>query len=451
MSVLVKSSPNVSPHLRSIIASLAGTFVLRVASAVMGSMIQLYLGHISRHVYPLSATMRGIALAVFFIPELIGSPVLGAWSDRYGRKLFMLLGSITGGIAVQISALTTNFGALVITRLLTGLSTASAFPATLGYLSAETASSESLRGRVMGLFQLATIGGTVVGILIGGRLWDLYHAQAFTLNNAIYFVSLAIFFFGIRERPHQGAKGTTNAIAHGAQAFRQTLDHYRDVFLSPVILRFAPAWLTINVILGIWLNQVIGQLVAPPGRFPKQLLFGILGDAAHAGTLISISAAGLACVFVVGVIGWSFVLGRIRRTTVMLIGMGGLFGLCATLFAINHHAGLSDPMLALDTVLVLAALFVVSGLMPASLTYLADVTEARAHDRGAIMGMYTIFFGAGQFIGTLMGGPFADWAAIDGILLLTAILGVFATLMLIRLHHTENGAAGSDTILAKDK
>ena len=129
MSVLVKSSPNVSPHLRSIIASLAGTFVLRVASAVMGSMIQLYLGHISRHVYPLSATMRGIALAVFFVPELIGSPVLGAWSDRYGRKLFMLLGSITGGVAVQISALTTNFGALVITRLLTGLSTASAFPA----------------------------------------------------------------------------------------------------------------------------------------------------------------------------------------------------------------------------------------------------------------------------------------------------------------------------------
>jgi MFS family permease len=181
---------NISPDLRSITAALVGTFVLRIASAVMGSVIQLHLGHIHGHVYPLSATMRGIVLAVFFIPELIGSPVLGAWSDRYGRKLFILLGSLTGGIAVQLAALTTNFGALIITRLLAGLSTASAFPATLGYLSAETVTSESLRGRVMGLFQLATLGGTVVGILIGGRLWDSYHSEAFTLNDVMYIVSL---------------------------------------------------------------------------------------------------------------------------------------------------------------------------------------------------------------------------------------------------------------------
>ena len=448
---MTTNTSNLSPDLRSITASLVGTFVLRVASAVMGSMIQLYMGYISRHVYPLSATMRGIALAVFFIPELIGSPVLGAWSDRYGRKLFLLLGSLTGGVAVQIAALTTNFGALVVTRLLTGFSTASSFPATLGYLSAETATNESLRGRVMGLFQLATVGGTVIGILIGGRLWDLFHASAFTLNDVLYIVSLAIFFFGIREITRQNAEHATSAIAHGAQALRQSLEHYRDVFLSPIVLRFAPAWLAINVILGVWMNQIVGQLIAPRDRFPHQLLFGILGDNMHAGTLISLYAIGLAIIFVIGVVGWSLLLGKIRRTTVMLIGMGGLFALCATLFAMNHRASLDEPLLILDVTFALIALFIVSGLMPASLTYLADVTEARVNDRGAIMGMYTIFFGAGQFVGTLLGGPFADWAAIDGILLLTAILGVFAALLLIRLHHTENGAASSDVILAKDR
>ena len=449
---MTTNTSNLSPDLRSITASLVGTFILRVASAVMGSMIQLYMGYISRHVYPLSATMRGIALAVFFLPELIGSPVLGAWSDRYGRKLFLVLGSLTGGVAVQIAALTTNFGALVVTRLLTGLSTASAFPATLGYLSAETATNESLRGRVMGLFQLATLGGTVIGILIGGRLWDLFHANAFTINDAIYIVSLAIFFFGICEGTCRDAtEHESNAIAHGAQALRQSLAHYRDVFLSPIVLRFAPAWLTINVILGVWMNQIIGQLIAPRGRFPHQLLFGILDDSTHAGTLISLYAIGLAIIFVIGVVGWSLLLGKIRRTAVMLVGMGGLFALCATLFAINHRASLDEPLLILDVTFALIALFIVSGLMPASLTYLADVTEARTNDRGAIMGMYTIFFGAGQFVGTLLGGPFADWAAIDGILLLTALLGVFAALLLIRLHHTENGAASSDSILAKDR
>ena len=66
---------------RSIVAALVGTLILRVASAAMGSMIQLYFGYIDRSVYPLSATMRGVALAIFFLPELIFSPVFGAWSD----------------------------------------------------------------------------------------------------------------------------------------------------------------------------------------------------------------------------------------------------------------------------------------------------------------------------------------------------------------------------------
>ncbi|MBM3127677.1 MAG: MFS transporter [Chloroflexi bacterium] len=444
---MISRVSNPVPDYRSITASLAGTFVLRVASAVMGSMIQLYFGYIDRSVYPLSATMRGLALAVFFIPELIGAPVLGAWSDRYGRKFFIWFSSLTGGIAVQIAALTTNFGALIVTRLLTGLSTASAFPATLGLLSAETSSDESLRGRAMGLFQLATIGGTVVGILIGGRMWDVFHAHAFTLNHAIYLVSLAIFFFGIRERTRKDAKKhERTALDDGARALRQSLDRYRDVFLAPVVLRFAPAWLTINVILGIWLNQIIGQLIAPRHRFPDQLLFGILGESASAGTLIALAMLALATIFVGGVIGWSWVLGKMRRTTVMLIGAGGMFALCAMLFALNHRATLADPAIPFLVAGALSALFLVSGLMPASLTYLADVTEARANDRGAIMGMYTIFFGAGQFVGTLLGGPFADWAAIDGILFITVLLGIFIALTLWRLHRAELRA-----ILTKDR
>lgn len=428
----------------------------------MGSMIQLYFSYIDRSVYPLSATMRGIALAIFFIPELIGSPVLGAWSDRYGRKFFIWFSALAGGLGAQIAALTTNFGALALTRLLAGLSTASVFPATLGYLSAETAHDESLRGRVMGLFQLATIGGTVLGILIGGGLWDLFHAHAFTINHAIYLVSLAIFFFGIRERTRKDAQTRKSArkdaqarksdvIVTGARALHHTLAHYRDVFLAPVVLRFAPAWLTINIILGIWLNQMIGQLVAPRARFPQQLLFGLLGENGQAGTLLSLSALALGMLFVAGILTWSWVLGKIRRTTVMLIGAGGMLALCAILFTLNHRASFNDPLIPFLITSALAAFFIISGLMPAALTYLADVTEARANDRGAIMGMYTIFFGAGQFLGTLLGGPFADWAAIDGILFITTLLGIFALGTLLRLHRAETSLKLTEPIVAKDE
>ncbi len=76
--------------------------------------------------------------------------------------------------------------------------------------------------------------------------------------------------------------------------------------------------------------------------------------------------------------------------------------------------------------------------MPAALTYLADVTEVHSQDRGAIMGVYTIFFGIGGFLGTLIGGPFADRGAIDGILLITVVLSSAATMALIQLHRFES-------------
>ena len=45
-----------------------------------------------------------------------------------------------------------------------------------------------------------------------------------------------------------------------------------------------------------------------------------------------------------------------------------------------------------------------SGFTPAALAHLADITETHNTDRGAIMGLYSVFLGLGQFLG-------ASWAA----------------------------------------
>ncbi|HEX9074558.1 MAG TPA: MFS transporter [Anaerolineae bacterium] len=452
----VKHGPASTPpayHTISLVACLVGTFVLRMASSIMGSTIQLYFGYIDQHFYPLSDTARGFALAVFFLPELIGSPLFGAWSDRLGRKWFILLGSIFGGIGVQITAMTTDFAALSVMRLLGGASTASAVPATLSYLSAMTAHSESLRGRVMGLFQVATLGGTILGMLAGGRLWDLFHQGAFTIDAVIYLLSLLIFLFGIQEARLAGSRHTVGgAIAHGWRALKDTFAHYQRVFTSPVVLRFAPAFLAINMVLGIWLNHIISQLVASDQEFPNQLLYGILANNRNAGTDIALYGTGILAIFGVGALAWSFVVGRVRRTSLMLVNAGALFLLCAILFALNHTASLTAPVVPLYLVLAALALLILSGLMPAALTYLADMTEEKSEDRGAIMGLYTIFFGFGGFLGTLLGGPFADWDGIDGILTLTVLLGIIAAVLLIRLHLAESNVSKEpEGILSKEE
>ena len=87
----------------------------------------------------------------FFVSELLGALDPGAWSDRYGRKLFIIFGPLFGAVAVLITSVTTVVWLLIFTRLLEGLSTASNAPATLGYIAEATSDSPKLRARIVRL------------------------------------------------------------------------------------------------------------------------------------------------------------------------------------------------------------------------------------------------------------------------------------------------------------
>jgi predicted MFS family arabinose efflux permease len=87
--------------------------------------------------------------------------------------------------------------------------------------------------------------------------------------------------------------------------------------------------------------------------------------------------------------------------------------------------------------LLVVSIMIQSGFTPAALTHLADITEDHVNDRGIIMGLYSIFLGLGQLIGASIGGPFVDWRGADGIVIVTALLGTFAGLLLLRLHFAE--------------
>ncbi len=431
--------------LRSIAACLAGTFVLRMAAAVMGNMIHLYLAKIDREVMPVSFTERSAINAVFFLPELFGSPVLGAWSDRYGRKLFIMLGPLTGALAVQITAFTTFLPLLALTRFLEGLSTASAIPATLGYLSAITSKDEALRARVMGLFEIATFGGTISGLLVGGPLFDRFQNHAFTWDSLIYLSSLSILFLGmheLRQPGHQPLGGTVRqqlgqSIALVGNAFANAFGSIRTTLTSGNVMRFAPAWLAINMLPGLWLNNLTGQLVNSSGRFPDQLIFGLLGHVANPGTRISMGGAVVLGLFTSGVLLWSLVVSRFRRTSLMLACTFGLPLVVGALFMVNHAGSTTNPMIPVYLGIGMLALMVVSGFTPAALTYLADLTEGAPVNRGAIMGLYTVLFGLGQLMGEFLGGPFGDWRGVDGLLALTFLLSLIALATVGFLHFSE--------------
>ena len=112
---------------------------------------------------------------------------------------------------------------------------------------------------------------------------------------------------------------------------------------------------------------------------------------------------------------------------------------------LNH--GTSLPLLALAAGLVAAfGLFVLAGATPAALGLLADMSEAFPSDRGAIMGLYSVFLAVGQIVGSFIGAQAAHVAGIDGILVATLILLAVALIPLGRLRpyeHVVGTAAGS--------
>ena len=142
--------------------------------------------------------------------------------------------------------------------------------------------------------------------------------------------------------------------------------------------------------------------------------------------------------FVVGILIWSLVGAGIKKITAMLIGICGLFAACIVLFIMNMQPSLNAPLMPLLVGLLVISMMVMSGFTPSALAHLADITESYTADRGAIMGLYSVFLGLGQFLGSTIGGPFVDWMGQNGMVAVTALLGVIATLLLLRLQRIEH-------------
>ena len=146
-------------------------------------------------------------------------------------------------------------------------------------------------------------------------------------------------------------------------------------------------------------------------------------------------------VFGLGLLYWGNRFKNLRRTTIILYGILGGGVLVAAGIVINHA---SDLPLIVPLAALLAAgfgLFVLAGATPAALGLLADISERFPNDRGAIMGLYSVFLAVGQIIGALIGGYAASARGIDGMLIATAVLLAVALLPLAQLRRDEDELA----------
>lgn len=420
----------------SIWANVVSSLLLRVASRTSFVLLGFYLGERFA-----STTLVVLVIEAFYLTELTLAPIAGSLSDRWGRKPFLLLAPFLGALAAlfllggSLLSHPTHHAAfnprlavflllILCGRLLEGATTAFNTPACLGYITDTTAHAPYLRARVMTAFEVVTVGGIALAIPFGGQVSTWLGIWGFLVVVGLHAVNLALVALAVQEHgPH---------VLHTAR--RTSLLESFKMLREKHVFTFLPAWLSISSLVGSWTTLAVIILAYPnpaaDRRFPRQLFYG--GFAKSQATLL---VGGIALCFLLGMGLWVPLLSRLRRTTIMLIGLAGLT-LCVVILSIDNglaqnpaslSAGAHTTILASLPLLILG-IVLLSGFTPAALTHMATIAELHAGKRGAVMGLYSIVLGLGQWLGAAVGAVSVDLDGFYGLMVFSCILGLCSLL-----------------------
>ncbi|PLT35586.1 MFS transporter [Bacillus sp. V5-8f] len=118
-----------------------------------------------------SGQAMGYLVAVFALTQFIFSPLAGEISDKYGRKIPIVVGLAAFTISQLIFAVGTEMWMLYVSRLFGGVGAAFMIPPMMAYVA--DISTEEERGKGMGLLGACMSLGFVIGPGIGGFLAEL--------------------------------------------------------------------------------------------------------------------------------------------------------------------------------------------------------------------------------------------------------------------------------------
>ena len=175
-----------------------GPIFLMVFVDMLGLTVILPLLHLYAAVYGAAPIQVGLVVAAFPLAQIFGAPIMGALSDRYGRRPLLLISQVTTCLSFVMLGLANSLELIILSRLLDGL-----FGANISTAQAALSdiTDESNRTRGLGItgaaFGLGFIFGPIIAILsyeISGSL----AVPAFTA--AVYsFISILITLFMFKE------------------------------------------------------------------------------------------------------------------------------------------------------------------------------------------------------------------------------------------------------------
>ena len=148
--------------------------------------------------YGLSPVLVGFLLATYPIGQVIGAPILGRLSDRYGRKPILLFSVLGSFISLVVLGLSNTILLIFISRLTDGL-TGGNITVAQSYISDITTPENRAKG--LGIIGAAFGLGFIIGPALGGILSQTsygYHLAAFVASG-LSFTNLMLITFILPE------------------------------------------------------------------------------------------------------------------------------------------------------------------------------------------------------------------------------------------------------------
>jgi MFS family permease len=156
--------------------------------------------------FALTDAQAGFLTTAFFWCYMVAAPLIVPLADRYPRRRIMAIGAFVWSAATLLTAVTHTYHELLIRHVIVGIGEASFVAISPAFLA--DLYPENIRGRVMGMFYLATPVGSALGYIIGGYLGNRYGWRAPFLVSALPGFVLAAAVLALRE-PERGASDHT--------------------------------------------------------------------------------------------------------------------------------------------------------------------------------------------------------------------------------------------------
>jgi MFS family permease len=241
-------------------------------------------------------------------------------------------------------------------------------------------STVSNRGREMGVYDFANLGGYVAGIFVAGLLIQTRFLLApFYVGSALALVGAIFAYVRVHEKTELSKSRALSPI--------QTL---RILFKDRRAAAMFPIWLSVTTFIGMVLT--FGPRLGPSPLLSGSILAGVI-------LLLAITQPYFGHL--------SDTYGRDR---LMMLGMLSLIGLFVTFISVLR-ARLSwflvSPLLAIFGLGSLA-------FAPAALAMLGDFAPERG--RGTTMGVYSVVISLGTIIGPILGGYLLDKYGLSSLL-----------------------------------